>query len=440
MNEVDPSESIKMISKIIGLQNPNQHMYGVIMSYSLAIVAGHLPECQNDTASKTAVLVLDYLENRDSFVYVQVLDSLLKGHSQKHKLLDKIEEIEIELLGKAREKVITIETGVADSDSMPVLLALYHKKKTVKKAALLSLYQQWIEKDNVLIGKDLRMISSMLIQFIEDQESEDIIIVTLVLLEYLQEKQLLSDTLTHRLFKILTTEFFPEHFTGDRHYSVDSVMKAVNLSIALSVDQIHDNTKTLCYLLCCSNPTTKALLKPCKFSSLISDDLSLSDELPLSESLSLLNTLCSSPKLSSLSNGWLWDILSSYFSVVLKQPSTDPFICALSFINSLKSLHTLPTSESAWNLLGMFIGKLPSISNESRSAAERIRSSDVIIQALSIDAQAIVSIFESLVVKHLECDSSKIVDYMITLYHACQNSIDVVAGQIRTSCLLFVSR
>ena len=84
---------------------------------------------------------------------------------------------------------MTIDSGVSENYSIPVLLALYHKKKTIKKATLLSLYQQWIENDNLVEGKDLRIIVSMLVQFIEDQESEDVIIVTYALLEYLCRKE-----------------------------------------------------------------------------------------------------------------------------------------------------------------------------------------------------------------------------------------------------------
>ena len=194
------------------------------------------------------MLLLDFIETRDSFIYVQTLDVLLKGHSQKQKLMNKIEQIEMEQFGKSRDKIVTIDSGVTENDSVPVLLALYHKKKTVKKAALLSLYQQWIEDDNLVEGKDLRMIISMLVQFVEDQESEDIIIVTYALLKYLSTKESINEVLTDRLYKSLTTEFFTDHYVSSNQYSSDTFMKLVNLSLNLKVDPENDKYKFLIYL------------------------------------------------------------------------------------------------------------------------------------------------------------------------------------------------
>ena len=232
-NDIDSEESSKIMIKLLATLNPNQEEYKIIMSYLFAVVAEHLPECKGDKQSQFSVLVLDYLENRDSFTYVHVLDQLLRGRNEKHKILDKIEEIELKLLGKSKKKVVTIETGVANKESMPVLLALYHKKKTVKKAALLTLYQQWVEQGDINKGKDSRMIISMLIQFIEERESEDILIVTFTLLESLLERDYLSEQLILQLYNCLANQFIPKHFPLDRQYSIGGYMKGVNLFLTL---------------------------------------------------------------------------------------------------------------------------------------------------------------------------------------------------------------
>ena len=48
MSEIEASESIKILNRIIALQNPTQSLYQMIMSCCLAIVAGHLPEYSNE--------------------------------------------------------------------------------------------------------------------------------------------------------------------------------------------------------------------------------------------------------------------------------------------------------------------------------------------------------------------------------------------------------
>lgn len=267
--EIEATEGVKFMSKVLALQLPSKQLYKMIMSYCLAVIAGHLPECTNDKATKIAVLILDYLETRDSFIYVQTLDILLKGHSQKQKLLEKIEQIEIDQLGKAREKMVTVDSGVAHDESVPVLLALYHRKKTVKKAALLSLYQQWVDKDNIIKGKDLRMISSMLVQFIEDDESEDIMVVTITLLSYLATKGLLSDVLTLKLYKVLSGQFFISHFPPNRQYSNEAYIKAINLCLSLKVPSVHQNYNFLIFLACQSDPNLASKLVISKDSELI---------------------------------------------------------------------------------------------------------------------------------------------------------------------------
>ena len=47
-SELEASESLKTLNKIIALQNPTQSLYQMIMSNCLAIVAGHLSEYSNE--------------------------------------------------------------------------------------------------------------------------------------------------------------------------------------------------------------------------------------------------------------------------------------------------------------------------------------------------------------------------------------------------------
>ena len=264
-NDEDTKGKSRQMIKILATQTPSAELYKLVMAYLFVVIGGHLPECQSKENRKFAVLVLDYLESRDSFTYVQTLDILLQGRSEKHKILDLIEEIEVEEMGKAKKKVVTIDTGVSSQkESVPVLLALYHKKNAVKKAALLSLYEKWIEQEDITEGKDLRMIASMLIQYIEEREQEDVLIVTFTLLEHLISKGLLSEALSTRLYESLTNEFIPGHFPPDRQYSIAGYMKGVSLTLQIQGSE-YESIQSLIYLVCSINDVCKPLMPTHKF-------------------------------------------------------------------------------------------------------------------------------------------------------------------------------
>ena len=400
MSEIKASESIKVLNKIIALQNPTQSLYQMIMSCCLAIVAGHLPEYSNENWVKLAVLLLDFIETRDSFIYVQTLDVLLKGHSQKQKLMNKIEQIEMEQFGKSRDKIVTIDSGVTENDSVPVLLALYHKKKTVKKAALLSLYQQWIEDDNLVEGKDLRMIISMLVQFVEDQESEDIIIVTYALLKYLSTKESINEVLTDRLYKSLTTEFFTDHYVSSNQYSSDTFMKLVNLSLNLKVDPENDKYKFLIYLAWAHHQEYHNLLEECKFTQMIEDEQINIENVDIEYALELVKVLVINQELSNIASGVIWDYFDTYFRNILEKPSVDWFLYSESLISTLESLDEFPDNPKLIEILSKFIGKLPSLADDKNPKQERMKISGIIFKALNLSPLVILSLFETLCTKH----------------------------------------
>jgi len=421
--------------KLLAILNPNQQEYKIVMSYLFAIVAEHLPECQGDKPPQFAVLVLDYLENRDSFTYVQVLDQLLHGRSEKHKILDKIEQIEAEKLGKSKKKVVTIDTGVANKESMPVLLALYHKKKTVKKAALLTLYQQWIENNDISQGKDLRMIVSMLIQFIEERETEDVLIVTFTLLESLLERNHLSEQIIQQLFTCLGNHFIPKHFPPDRQYSIGGYMKGVNLFLNLKDVEFKD-LQTIIYTLCSLNLECKELLNKSELKTMLTDNNEFNTEqLNLEKGLELLKILTSRPDLARHLDGKLWSVFETLFNTLLKKIQNDPFLSCLSLIDTLRNNTTKYNPENLQNIFSLFIGKLPSLGNNEREVKERLQVSDILIQAMKINTAFLPIIFETISIKHLNCDLTSIIDYFTTLYHESGESTD-----IRIYSLAFLKR
>lgn len=435
-SDKDASDSSKRMIKILATLKPSHEVYKMTMAYMFAIVAGHLSECQSENATKFAVIVLDYLENRDSFIYVQVLDELLQGKNEKHRILDKIEEIELEQLGKTKKKVVTIDTGIsAQKDSMPVLLALYHKKKTVRKAALLSLYQQWIENEDVTDGKDLRMIVSMLIQFIEQRETEDVLIVTLTLLEYLLKKQLLAEALINQLYTCLIEEFIPKHFPPDRQYSNDAYMKGVNLFLSLKATAFED-TQFIVYTICNLNDSCKALLDETTFTENLSKEGELkADKINLEKGLELLSLLIKKPELSCLEDGKIWSVFETYFNSILKKSENDPTICCLSLLSSLKEANLTHSVENMKNIVSLFIGKLPSLSNSDRAPKERLKVSEILTQALKIHQALIPTIFETIIIKHLNCDVTMMVDFFTVLYHESKEN-----DSVRLHALLFLKR
>ena len=417
-NNQDEKESSKIMIKILATLEPSTAVYKLVMSYLFAIVAGHLPECRTDKATKFAVLVLDYLESRDSFIYVQVLDILLQGKNQKHRVLDKIEEIEMEQLGKAKKKVVTIDTGIANQkDTMPVLLALYHKKKTVRKAALLSLYQKWIEEEDINQGQDLRMIASMLIQFIDDQETEDILIVSFTLLEHLVKNQLLSDPLIIQLNSILVNSFIPRHYPPDRQYSIEGFMKGVNLCLSLKNQEFED-THSIIYILCSLTESCKGLLNKTSFTKSFSQENEIKPEkVSLDKGLNLLTILVKRTDLSTLLDGKIWSVFETYFNNLLKKSQNDPSVCCLVMIDALRQHSHHQDFTSVKNIVSLFIGKLPSFSNTDRTSKERLKVNDILTQALKIHPSLVPAIFETIMIKHLNCDIFMIVDYFTVLYH-----------------------
>ncbi|CAI2375501.1 unnamed protein product [Moneuplotes crassus] len=434
-NGQEGEESSRNMIKILATLNPNQQEYKIVMSYLFAIIADHLPECKGEKQAKFSVLILDYLENKDSFTYVQVLNQLLQGRSEKHKILEKIEDIELEQLGKFKKKVVSIETGSSKKESIPVLLALYHRKDQVKKAALLQLYQQWVQQNDIYEGKDSRMIISMLIQFIEDRQSQDILIVTFSILEKLLENEKLSSQLIKQLYNTLSSHFIPKEFLLDRQYSLDTYMRGVNLFMQLQNPEF-ENLQIIIYVLCNLYEDSRKLLVDSRFKKYVTKDQDIKDDsISLNQGLELLKILITRPDISNLLEGKIWTTFEAFFNNILKKAQTDPFLSCLSLLDTLKSNKLRYNPEKVKNIVSLFLGKLPSLSNTDRKVKERLSVSDVLTQSMKVNSQLIPTIFETICIKHLNCDLLSIIDYFTVLYHESKES-----HEIRVSSLAFVKR
>ena len=435
INEIEASEASKRMIKILATLEPSTEIYKMVMAYMLAVLAGNLPEWNSERTSKFSVLILDYLESRDPCIYVQILDTLLQGMSEKKLFLAELNK-QMELLGRAKVKTITIDSGVSQSESIPVVLALYNRKKNVKKAALYSLYQQWVEKNDINDGRDLRMITSMLIQYIEEKESEEVLIITFALIEHLLSKDMLADVLIKRLYSCLVNEFIPVYFPPCRQYSNEWFMKRVNLLLSLKHGDVFENMQSLIYIIWNLNESCKSLLNDFSFKDNLTEEGDLKiDRVSYNHALELLIFMIKSPKYSSLQSGKIWNFFELYFSQALLKVENDPFIGAKSLLDALNAKPSEINYELVKGICCIFVGKLPSLSNTDRTNKDRLKVHELMIQFWRINISLVPSIFETIIVKHLSCDVWSIVDYMLSLYHENSNY-----SSLRVECLLFVNR
>jgi hypothetical protein len=168
----------------------------------------------------------------------------------------------------------------------------------------------------------------------------------------------------------------------------------------------------------------------------VSDELEIkTDKVAIETALELLKLLISKPDLANLEECKIWGVFESYFSTMLKKSETDPFVCCLSLIDSLKSTNIDSLLPNLHSIISLFIGKLPSLSNTDRTNKERLQVSDILQQSLKIHQVLVPSIFESIVIKHLNCDLTMIMDYFTVLYH--ENGEDAI---LRIQSLLFLQR
>ena len=397
--------------KILATLEPSTELYKMAMAYMLAVLAGNLPEFNSERTSKFSVLILDYLESRDPWIYVQVLDTLLQGMNDKKLFLAELNK-QMDLLGKAKVKTITIDSGMSQNESIPVVLALYHRKKNIKKAALLSLYQQWVDKNDISDGRDLRMITSMLIQFIEEKESEEILIITFALIEHLLTKEMLLDVLVRRLYNCLVNEFIPVYFPPCRQYSDQWFMKGVNLLLSLKHGDEFENMQILIYIICNLNESLRVLLNDFHFKDKLKDDGYINhDSISLNHALELIVILIKNPKFSELQSGKIWNLFELYFSEILGKSENDSLTGWTTLLLALKETKNSFNFLNIKTICSIFIGKLPSLSNTDRVNKDRLRIHELIIEFLRIDSSLIPTIFETIIVKHLGWDITSIIDY-----------------------------
>lgn len=109
-------------------------------------------------------------------------------------------------------------------------------------------------------------------------------------------------------------------------------------------------------------------------------------------------------------------------------------ICCLSILNALNLNKNQQVLSYCKNIVSLFVGKLPSLGNSTRSAKDRLKVCDLLTQFLTLDSSIISCVFETIMIKHLSCDLTQIMDYFTALYH------DSTSSCLRLHCLTLLVR